>query len=73
MALRYGMKTYIHNVVEDNKCGPPCLLFVTDTDLAYATITAEEIIQVLSRYRVVQILDKEYTVGARWQFGLWRH
>ena len=56
-------ETYVHNIVENDECGPPCLLLITDTYLAYATITAEEIIQVLSGDRVIQILDEEDTVG----------
>lgn len=51
-------KTHIHYVVEDNESSPPRLLFVADSDLADATITPEQIVQILSCDLVVEILDK---------------
>ena len=66
------MRTYIHNIVKHHKCGAPRLLLVSNTNLADAAVPAKEVIQVLARNLVVEILDKEDPVGPWRQLGLQR-
>lgn len=62
--------TYVHHVVKHYKRRSLCLRLIPDAYLPYAPVATEEVVQVFARDLVVQILDEEDAVGARWQFGL---
>lgn len=63
-------KTYVHYIVENDKCGAFRLLFISYSYLAYAAITPKEVVQIFPSNLVVQILDKKYSIGTWGQFGL---
>lgn len=64
------MQTDIHHVVKYNKCRSTGLLLITNANLAYAAITPEEIVQILSGNLVIQILHEENPVRSRRKLSL---
>ena len=62
--------THIHHVIKYNKCSTLGLLLITNTNLAYAPVPSEQVVQVLARDLVVQILDKKDPIGTRGKLGL---
>lgn len=55
--------THVHNVVVHNERSPLCLCLVPNSYLTDAAIASEEVVQVVSSYLIVQVFDKEDSVG----------
>lgn len=62
--------SHIHNIIKHDESSSFCLLFVPYPYLTDATIPSKEVIQVVSRDLVVQILDEQDAVGAWGKFCL---
>jgi hypothetical protein len=62
--------TYVHHVVKHNKSCTLCLLLISYPNLTYAAITSKQVVQILASDLVIQILDKQYSVGAWRKFCL---
>ena len=63
-------KTYIHHILKYYERGTLRLLLVSDSYLSYAAIAPKEIVEVLSRNLIVQVLDEKNTVRTRGKLGL---
>ena len=57
--------THVHDVVKHHECCTTGLLLVADADLPYTAIPSEQVVQILSRDLVIQVLHKQYSVGPR--------
>lgn len=62
----------VHHIVKDHKRRALSLCFVPYSDLANATISTKEVIQVLACYLIRQVFNEENAVRARWELGLQR-
>ena len=56
--------THIHDIVKYNERCPLRFWFVSDTNLPDAPVAAEEVVQIFPSDLVIEVLDKENTVGA---------
>lgn len=57
---------YIHHIIKYHESCPFGLLFISDADLTYATITPEQVIQVFTGDLVIEVFDEQDTIGTRW-------
>jgi hypothetical protein len=64
------MPTHIHDVVEHDERRSLCLWLVADAHLPDAPVATEEVVQILARDLIVQILDEQYAVGTGRKLGL---
>ena len=62
--------THVHDVVKNNECCTLCFLLIPYPDLPNAPVASEQIVEVFAGDLVVQILDEEDSIRARWQFCL---